>query len=128
MATVLVMLEEDHALAQTGFRGVLRNLEGVDVEVMVGPWTTGARDSIRLSKRLRAFSSQERRLLGLIAAGCNAEQIADRLAMSPEVAEGMRLHLMEQLGLDRIASEVRYALHMGLLRDRLEDEGEAARS
>jgi DNA-binding CsgD family transcriptional regulator len=114
---MVVWLDEEHALAATGFRGVIRNLEGVDVEVIIGPWTPTLRSGRAtpiFPKKLR-WSSGDRSLLGLIAEGCTPGQIAERLGLSEESAEARRICLMEQLGLDKMAAEVRYARSVGLV-------------
>ncbi len=65
--------------------------------------------------RSRALSERERQVLALTAEGYSAQEIGERLILSPKTIETYRERAMQKLGLRRRADIVHYALRSGLL-------------
>lgn len=65
--------------------------------------------------RSRALSERERQVLALTAEGYSAQEIGERLILSPKTVETYRERAMQKLGLRRRADLVHYALRSGLL-------------
>lgn len=65
--------------------------------------------------RSRALSERERQVLALTAEGYSAQEIGERLILSPKTVETYRERAMQKLGLRRRADIVHYALRSGLL-------------
>lgn len=65
--------------------------------------------------RHRTLSERERQVLALSAEGYSAQEIGDRLILSPKTVETYRERGMQKLGLRRRADLVQYALRSGLL-------------
>lgn len=65
--------------------------------------------------RSRALSERERQVLALTAEGYSAQEIGERLFLSPKTVETYRERAMQKLGLRRRADLVHYALRSGLL-------------
>ena len=66
--------------------------------------------------RGRDLSDRERQVLALTAEGYSAQEIGERLFLSPKTIETYRERAMQKLGLRRRADLVQYALRSGLLR------------
>lgn len=66
--------------------------------------------------RGRDLSDRERQVLALTAEGYSAQEIGERLFLSPKTIETYRERAMHKLGLRRRADLVQYALRSGLLR------------
>ena len=66
--------------------------------------------------RARDLSDRERQVLALTAEGYSAQEIGERLFLSPKTVETYRERAMHKLGLRRRADLVQYALRSGLLR------------
>jgi two-component system, NarL family, response regulator NreC len=64
----------------------------------------------------RDLSDRERQVLALTAEGYSAQEIGERLFLSPKTIETYRERAMHKLGLRRRADLVQYALRSGLLR------------
>lgn len=65
--------------------------------------------------RRHELSERERQVLALTAEGYSAQEVAERLFLSPKTVETYRERAMHKLGLRRRADLVRYALRSGLL-------------
>ncbi len=65
--------------------------------------------------RSKALSERERQVLALTAEGYSAQEIGERLILSPKTIETYRERAMQKLGLRRRADIVHYALRSGLL-------------
>lgn len=65
--------------------------------------------------RSRGLSERERQVLALTAEGYSAQEIGERLSLSPKTVETYRERAMQKLGLRRRADLVQYALRSGLL-------------
>ncbi|HEU5326619.1 MAG: response regulator [Thermomicrobiales bacterium] len=65
--------------------------------------------------RGRDLSERERQVLALTAEGYSAQEIGDRLILSPKTVETYRERAMHKLGLRRRADLVHFALRSGLL-------------
>lgn len=65
--------------------------------------------------RSRSLSERERQVLALTAEGYSAQEIGERLILSPKTVETYRERAMQKLGLRRRADLVHYALRSGLL-------------
>jgi DNA-binding NarL/FixJ family response regulator len=65
--------------------------------------------------RSRDLSERERQVLALTAEGYSAQEVAERLFLSPKTVETYRERAMQKLGLRRRADLVHYALRSGLL-------------
>jgi two-component system response regulator NreC len=65
--------------------------------------------------RNRDLSERERQVLALTAEGYSAQEVAERLFLSPKTVETYRERAMHKLGLRRRADLVHYALRSGLL-------------
>lgn len=65
--------------------------------------------------RSKALSERERQVLALTAEGYSAQEIGERLILSPKTVETYRERAMQKLGLRRRADIVHYALRSGLL-------------
>lgn len=66
-------------------------------------------------ERGRGLSERERQVLTLTAEGYSAQEIGERLILSPKTIETYRERVMQKLGLRRRADLVHYALRSGLL-------------
>ena len=64
---------------------------------------------------LERLAPRQRETLQLIAVGCTAKGIAQRLNVSVRTAELYRTQLMEALDIHDVAGLVRYAIRMGLI-------------
>jgi DNA-binding NarL/FixJ family response regulator len=64
---------------------------------------------------LERLTPRQRETLQLIAEGCTAKGIAQRLNISVRTAELYRTQLMEALDIHDVAGLVRYAIRMGLI-------------
>lgn len=106
METVSLVLPDDHPLVQLGFRGGFRLEGGVEVRV--------AGVSARPRHR-RRLPPTKRRALGLMAFGLGPVQLAERLGLCVEQAEALHEELTRKMGLDRIARQVRSAIHAGMI-------------
>jgi len=60
------------------------------------------------------LSNREREVLQLIAEGHSTKEIADQLGLSAKTVSTHRAHIMEKLGLERIADLTKYAIREGL--------------
>ena len=65
--------------------------------------------------RGRGLSERERQVLALTAEGYSAQEVGERLILSPKTVETYRERAMQKLGLRRRADLVHYALRSGLL-------------
>lgn len=63
----------------------------------------------------RTLSEREREVLKFTAEGYTAQEIADRLVLSPKTVDTYRQRLMDKLNLHHRAELVKYALRKGLL-------------
>ncbi len=63
------------------------------------------------------LTARQREILQLLAEGRRTKQIAHELQLSVKTVETHRAQLMDRLGLDDLASLVRYALRKGLVSD-----------
>ncbi len=63
----------------------------------------------------QTLSEREREVLKLTAEGYTAQEIADRLVLSPKTVDTYRQRVMDKLNLHRRAELVNYALRKGLL-------------
>ena len=63
----------------------------------------------------RDLSERERQVLALTAEGYSAQEVGERLFLSPKTVETYRERAMQKLGLRRRADLIRYALRSGLL-------------
>lgn len=106
MEAVSLVLPEDHPLIQLGFRGRIRLEMGVEVRV------AGVSRRPRTRRRLPPM---KRRALVLMAIGFGPAELADRLGLCLEWAEALHEELTRNLGLDRIARQVRSAIRAGLI-------------
>ncbi|MEZ4417691.1 MAG: response regulator transcription factor [Gemmatimonadota bacterium] len=66
---------------------------------------------------LNVLSAREREVLALTAEGFSSREIGERLFISPKTVDTYRSRIMEKLGLNHRSELVRFALHVGLLRD-----------
>jgi DNA-binding NarL/FixJ family response regulator len=66
-------------------------------------------------ERGKGLSERERQVLTLTAEGYSAQEIGERLILSPKTIETYRERVMQKLGLRRRADLVHYALRSGLL-------------
>ncbi len=66
-------------------------------------------------ERGKGLSDRERQVLGLTAEGYSAQEIGERLSLSPKTVETYRERAMQKLGLRSRADLVHYALRSGLL-------------
>lgn len=69
------------------------------------------------TQKLQTLSDREREVLALTAEGYSAREIGERLYISPKTVDTYRSRLMEKLGLNHRSELVRFALHVGLLKD-----------
>jgi hypothetical protein len=103
---VSLVLPDDHPLIQLGFRGRIRLKMGVEVRV------TGVSRRPRFRRRLPPL---KRRAMVLMAFGFGPVELAGRLGLCLERAEALHEELTRNLGLDRIARQVRSAIQAGLI-------------
>ncbi len=73
--------------------------------------------------RGRGLSERERQVLALTAEGYSAQEVGERLILSPKTVETYRERAMQKLGLRRRADLVHYALRSGLLQSPDSDAG-----
>lgn len=84
--------------------------QGLWQGLLDGPRTTRPGDN-----PLEVLTSTERSILQLVAEGRSNRQVADSIGLSPRTVETYRLRLMGKLGLENLASLVRYAIRHGLV-------------
>jgi DNA-binding NarL/FixJ family response regulator len=65
---------------------------------------------------LTVLTPRQREVLQLVAEGYSNKEIASRLNVTPKTVETHRTELMERLGIRGVASLVRYAIQVGLVR------------
>jgi DNA-binding NarL/FixJ family response regulator len=63
---------------------------------------------------LAAITVREREVLQLIAEGCSAREVGERLHISAKTVETHRRHLMEKLEIHTVAGLTKYAVRAGL--------------
>jgi DNA-binding NarL/FixJ family response regulator len=63
---------------------------------------------------LLQLSSRERQVLQMLAEGHSVAEIAEMLSLSPKTVETYRARMMDKLGIDGLASLVRFAIQQGL--------------
>jgi len=66
------------------------------------------------SSAVEILSEREREVLQLLAEGCSAREIADKLFISAKTVEVHRWKLMKKLGLKNLAELVKFAIREGL--------------
>ncbi len=74
-------------------------------------------------RRGQGLSERERQVLALTAEGYSAQEVGERLFLSPKTVETYRERAMQKLGLRRRADLVHYALRSGLLHPPDDDRG-----
>ncbi|HXM49704.1 MAG TPA: response regulator transcription factor [Pyrinomonadaceae bacterium] len=70
----------------------------------------------RIEHRLARLTPRQREILTLIAEGLNTKDIGRRLNISAKTVESHRAQLMERLNIHDVASLVRFAIKVGLIR------------
>jgi DNA-binding NarL/FixJ family response regulator len=70
----------------------------------------------RIEHRLARLTPRQREILTLIAEGLNTKDIGRRLNISGKTVESHRAQLMERLNIHDVASLVRFAIKVGLIR------------
>lgn len=69
------------------------------------------------SAGLKDLSSREQEVLALTAEGFSSREIGQKLFISPKTVDTYRSRIMEKLGLNHRSELVRFALHVGLLKE-----------
>jgi DNA-binding NarL/FixJ family response regulator len=64
---------------------------------------------------LEALSPREREILQLVAEGKTSQQIAERLSISSKTVDTYRSRLMDKIGVEDVASLVRFAIQHGVI-------------
>jgi PAS domain S-box-containing protein len=91
--------------------GDLIGIVGVSVEMQAGPLAAAVRSAAHNAReRAKALSPREREVLGLLARGLTGEQIAARLALSPETVRTHVRNAREKLGASTRVEAVTMAL------------------
>ena len=75
-------------------------------------------DRVKAGKEIDSYqtlSEREREVLKFTAEGYTAQEIADRLILSPKTVDTYRQRVMDKLNLHHRAELVKYALRKGLL-------------
>ena len=62
-----------------------------------------------------SLTPREQEIMVLLAEGLSANQVADKLFISPKTVENHRTNIMHKLGLNRTIDLVRYAAKLGLI-------------
>jgi DNA-binding NarL/FixJ family response regulator len=70
----------------------------------------------RIEHRLALLTPRQREILTLIAEGLNTKDIGRRLNISGKTVESHRAQLMERLNIHDVASLVRFAIKVGLIK------------
>ncbi len=70
----------------------------------------------RIEHRLARLTPRQREILTLIAEGLNTKDIGRRLNISGKTVESHRAQLMERLNIHDVASLVRFAIKVGLIK------------
>jgi len=70
----------------------------------------------RIEHRLALLTPRQREILTLIAEGLNTKDIGRRLNISAKTVESHRAQLMERLNIHDVASLVRFAIKVGLIK------------
>jgi len=81
---------------------------------VVAAYTHGARPAG--DGPFAVLTPRQREVLQLVAEGHSNKEIASRLNVAPKTVETHRTELMERLGIHGVASLVRYAIQVGLVR------------
>lgn len=112
---VVVVVRDITRLKQFATEGVdlLRRIEVLISELV--QQTIAEKYSTPATARL---TTREFQVLGLLAAGCTAAEIANQLFISLETVKTHRRHLMRKLGLRNKAELIRYALSHGIQGDK----------
>ncbi len=63
---------------------------------------------------LLQLSSRERQVLQMLSEGHSVAEIAEMLSLSPKTVETYRARMMDKLGIDDLATLVRFAIRQGL--------------
>jgi len=69
------------------------------------------------SAGLKDLSSREQEVLALTAEGFSSREIGQKLFISPKTVDTYRSRIMDKLGLTHRSELVRFALHVGLLKE-----------
>ena len=83
-------------------------------------------DRVQAGKEVDSYqtlSEREREVLKLTAEGYTAQEIAERLILSPKTVDTYRQRVMDKLNLHHRAELVKYALRKGLLQSEVGDRG-----
>ena len=64
---------------------------------------------------LEVLSPREREILQLVAEGKTSQEIAERLSISPKTVDTYRSRLMHKIGVDDMASVVKFAIQHGVI-------------
>jgi two-component system, NarL family, response regulator NreC len=64
---------------------------------------------------LEVLSTREREILQLVAEGKTSQQIAESLSISPKTVDTYRSRLMHKIGVDDVASLVKFAIQHGVI-------------
>ena len=83
-------------------------------------------DRVEAGKEVDSYqtlSEREREVLKLTAEGYTAQEIAERLILSPKTVDTYRQRVMDKLNLHHRAELVKYALRKGLLQSEVGDRG-----
>jgi DNA-binding NarL/FixJ family response regulator len=83
---------------------------------VVAAYTQGARPAAAAGGPLAVLTPRQREVLQLVAEGHSNKEIAGRLNVALKTVETHRTELMERLGIHGVASLVRYAIQVGLVR------------
>lgn len=83
-------------------------LAGEVFQAMLHPPPPGGDPVMRLTPR-------QREILQLLAEGCSAKEVADKLAISPRTVEFHKYQLMESLGLHHSAELILFAIKHGIV-------------
>lgn len=67
--------------------------------------------------KLHELSSREQEVLALTAEGYSSREIGEKLFISPKTVDTYRSRIMKKLGLNHRSELVRFALHVGLLKE-----------
>jgi len=64
---------------------------------------------------LEALSPREREILQLVAEGKTSQEIGERLSISPKTVDTYRSRLMHKIGVEDVASLVKFAIQHGVI-------------
>lgn len=118
-ASGYLLKNSDRSELELALRAVARGDKWLTPSLMkrvVAAYTQGAAAPATGDGRFAVLTPRQREVLQLVAEGHSNKEIASRLNVALKTVETHRTELMDRLGIHGVASLVRYAIQVGLVR------------